>query len=642
VSASDLRATRWFEFGPYRLDPQERLLVLNREVVRLSPKAFELLLLLVSRSGHLVEKAEIKRAVWPDTYVDETNIAQHVSLVRKALQEGEQEYRFIETVPRVGYRFVADVREVASEPRERDTGQSQLAADQRTMHVKHIANSSRTTRSSSLTKLVALLAALVLVVGGLWLLRARIMSRTSGRVESIAVLPLTNTSTDESQDYLADGISEALITDLSKLGSLRVISRGSVMQYKDSHGSLTAIGRTLGVDAIVTGAVFRSGDRVRITAQLTRVADGHNIWAEQYDRSVRDIIGLQNEVATQIAEQIRVKFTPEQSRQFMVAKNSNPEAHEAYLKGRYFWNRRTESDYLTAIKYFEEAIGHDPGYAPAYAGLADSYALLGSFPNSEITRAEAMARAKTAAEEALQLDDSLAEAHTSLAFVKMHYDWDWDGAEREFQRAIQLNPSYANAYHWHAYDLMAMNRMDDAIAELRRARSIDPLSAILNADLSEALSFAGQYDDALKQGEAAVALDPSFPLGHQVLARAYLGKRMFAEAIREAERAVELAPDSPWMQSYLAQMLAYDGRKREARLILKQLRRVVNTASSAVPAIYAALGDPDAMFTELEKLYSGREGSLMLLNWEPAYASYRNDPRFRDLVRRIGLPSIDL
>jgi len=224
----------------------------------------------------------------------------------------------------------------------------------------------------------------------------------------------------------------------------------------------------------------------------------------------------------------------------------------------------------------------------------------------------------------------------------MHYDWDWDGAEREFQRAIQLNPSYANAYHWHAYDLMAMNRMDDAIAELRRARSLDPLSAILNADLSEALSFAGQYDDALKQGEAAVALDPSFPLGHQVLARAYLGKRMFAEAIREAERAVELAPDSPWMQSYLAQMLAYDGRKREARLILKQLRRVVNTASSAVPAIYAALGDADAMFTELEKLYSGREGSLMLLNWEPAYASYRNDPRFRDLVRRIGLPSIDL
>ena len=642
MSASDLRATRCFEFGPYRLDPQERLLILNSEVVRLSPKAFELLLLLVSRSGHLVEKAEIKRAVWPDTYVDETNIAQHVSLVRRALQEGEQEYRFIETVPRVGYRFVADVREVASEPREMDTGQSSRAEDQGTIHVQPIPNSSRPTRRSSRKKLVAFLAALVLVVGGLWLLRARIMTASSGRVESIAVLPLTNMSTDESQDYFADGISEALITDLSKLGSLRVISRGSVMQYKDSHRSLTAIGRTLGVDAIVTGAVFRSGDRVRITAQLTRVADGQNMWAEQYDRGVRDIIGLQNEVATEIAEQIRMKFTPEQSRQFMVAKNSNPEAHEAYLKGRYFWNRRTESDYLTAIKYFEEAIGHDPAYAPAYAGLADSYALLGSFPNSEITRAEAMARAKTAAEEALQLDDSLAEAHTSLAFVKMHYDWDWNGAEREFQRAIQLNPSYANAYHWHAYDLMAMNRMDDAIAELRRARDLDPLSAIMNADLSEALSFAGRYDEALRQGEAAVALDPSFPLAHQVLARAYLGKRMFAEAIREAERAIELAPDSPWMQSYLAQILAYDGRKREARVILKQLRRVVNTASSAVPAIYAALGDADAMFTELEKLYSGREGSLMLLNCEPEYAPYRNDPRFRDLVRRIGLPLIYL
>ncbi|HKT26439.1 MAG TPA: tetratricopeptide repeat protein, partial [Terriglobales bacterium] len=325
-------------------------------------------------------------------------------------------------------------------------------------------------------------------------------------------------------------------------------------------------------------------------------------------------------------------------RQFMIAKSNNPEAHEAYLKGRYFWNRRTESDYLTAIKYFEEAIGHDPGYASAYAGLADTYALLGSFPNSEITRAEAMARAKTAAEEALQLDDSLAEAHTSLGFVKMHYDWDWDGAELEFQRAIQLNPSYANAYHWHAYNLMAMNRLDDAIAELRRARGLDPLSAIMNADLCEALSFAGRSDEAIKQGEVAVALDPSFPLAHQELARAYLGKHMFSEAVREEERAIELAPDSPWMQSYLAEILAYEGRKQEARAILKQLRPVVNTASNGVPLIYAALGDADDMFRELEKSYSGREGSLILLNCNTEYAPYRTDPRFRDLVRRVGLP----
>ena len=454
----------------------------------------------------------------------------------------------------------------------------------------------------------------------------------------MAVLPLTNMSADESQDYFADGISEALITNLSKLGSLRVISRGSVMQYKDSHESLTTIGHTLGVDAIVTGAVFRSGDRVRITAQLTRVADGQNMWAEQYDRGVRDIIGLQNEVATEIAEQIRARFTPEQRRQFMVAKNSNPEAHEAYLKGRYFWNRRTESDYLTAIKYFEEAIGHDPRYASAYAGLADTYALLGSFPNSEITRAEAMARAKTAAQEALQLDDSLAEAHTSLGFVKMHYDWDWDGAEREFQRAIQLNPSYANAYHWHAYNLMAMNRMEDAIAELRRARALDPLSAIINADLCEALSFAGRSDEALRQGEAAVALDPSFPLAHQALARAYVGKRMFTEAIREEERGIELAPDSPWMLSYLGEIFAYAGRTRDARAVVKELGPVVNSASSGLAGLYAALGDSDRMFSELEKHYSAREGSLILLNYDPEYIPYRSDPRFRDLLLRVGLP----
>ena len=642
MATSDVGAAHCFEFGNYRLDPQERLLSLNNEVVRLSPKAFELLLLLVSCSGHLIEKAEIKRTVWPDTYVDETNIAQHVSLLRKALHDGENGNRFIETVPRVGYRFMAEVREVVSETPPRDNGQSQVAAaapdNQRTIRVQHVAHSSRLKHWPSSAKLVASIAALVLVLGGLWLARAIISRRSSSRVESIAVLPLTNMSTDESQDYFADGISEALITDLSKLGSLRVISRGSVVQYKDSHESLTAIGRTLGVDAIVTGAVFRSGGQVRITAQLTRVADGQNMWAEQYDRSARDIIGLQNEVATEIAEQIRFRFTPEQRRQFMIAKSNNPEAHEAYLKGRYFWNRRTESDYLTAIKYFEEAIGHDPSYASAYAGLADTYALLGSFPNSEITRAEAMARAKTAAEEALQLDDSLAEAHTSLAFVKMHYDWDWDGAELEFQRAIQLNPSYANAYHWHAYNLIAMNRMDDAIEEMRRARGLDPLSAIMNTDLCEALSLAARYEEALKQCETAVALDPSFPLAHQVLARAYLGKHMFTEAIREEERAIELAPDSPWMQSYLAEILAYDGRKQEARTILKQLRPVVNTASNGVSFIYAALGDANDMFTELEKAYSSREGSLILLNYDPEYAPYRSDPRFRDLVRRVGLP----
>jgi TolB-like protein/DNA-binding winged helix-turn-helix (wHTH) protein/Tfp pilus assembly protein PilF len=614
------------------------LLTRGDTVIHLSPKVFDFLLLLVANAGHLVEKGEIRRRIWPDTFVDDTNLAQHVSVLRKTLGEAESGIRYIETVPRIGYRFVADVQEIAA-AHARDSATP--AAEESSGETEQTANNrSSRLRAFPEKRWIGAGATLVIVLLATWGGIALTHSQHNSAIDSIAVLPLANLSGDPSQDYFADGMTDALITNLSKIPAVRVISRGSVMQYRNRGQSAGAIGRTLKVDAIVEGAVVRSGDRIRITAQLIRTSTDQNIWAEEYDRDYRDLLRLQKEVATDIAAHIRAQFTPQEKERQSTTAAVNPEAQDAYLKGRYFWNRRTEAGYLNAIKYFEEAIGRDSTFAPAYAGLADAYALLGSMPTTEITRADAMTRARLSAEQALQLDDSLAEAHTSLAFVKMHYDWDWQGAEHEFERALQLNPNYVTAHHWHAYNLIAMDRMDEAIAEMRYARVLDPLSPIINTDLGELLFYARRYDEALEQTKAAVALDPSFPLGHRNLERVYVAKKMFPEAIHEGETAVELAPDDRRMRGELAVTFAYAGRTHDARNLLAEL--LANPPKEGwtdLAEIYAAFGDTDELFAQLEKLYSSREGGLLLLKYEPTWFCCHSDPRFRDMLHRLGLPA---
>jgi len=632
-----------FEFGSYRLNPTERLLLREQVPVPLPPKAFDALVVMVENRGRLLGKDELLEKVWPDSFVEESNLAQHVSILRKALRDGEDGLQYIETVPRHGYRFVAEVREVDGVPPEtnvaRDPTLGQRPSPEVPVNTTPEGIPSRH-RFRGLTYAVAALALLLAVLISAPPLWKRLRRPGPEPIESLAVLPLQNLSADPAQDYFADGMTEALITDLAKIPGLKVISRTSIMQYKDSHKKLPQIARELDVDAIIEGAVLRSGDRVRITAQLVRAATDQHIWAESYERDLRDLVALQDEVSRSIAGQIQKQVAPSAPQRLAAA---DPQAREDYLKGRYFWNLRTEAGYLKAIDYFQAAINEDPQYAQAYAGSADAYALLGSLPASKI-RDTAMPKAKEMALAALKLDDSLADAHTSLAFVEMHYEWKFPEAEQEFKRAIDLNPNYSIAHQWYAIDLAALARMDEAVAELERARQTDPLSAIINTDVAEMLYFARRYDEAAQQARVTIEMDPNFAHAHRVLGRIYAEKHMFPAAIAEGQRAVALSGNDPWMLLDLAYTYALAGKKTEMQ---DCMRRAASASSGGVlpdtgitAAIYAELGDVDRAFQVLENSYRRRDGGLVLLNAATSsdLASLRSDSRFQQLLQRIGLP----
>jgi TolB-like protein/DNA-binding winged helix-turn-helix (wHTH) protein/Tfp pilus assembly protein PilF len=612
-----------FEFGLFRLNPAERLLLREEVPVRLPPKAFDALVLLVENPGHLLEKEELLEKVWPGTFVEESNLTQHISMLRKALQDGEGGFRYIETVPRRGYRFIAEVRELGGS-----------ATDNGVVRPRR-----RYRRPAfAIAGLVVLLAASILTLP-VW---NRLRSSGPETIQSLAVLPLRNLSGDPAQDYFAEGMTEALITDLARIPSLKVISRTSIMQYKDSHKRLPQIARELGVDGVVEGSVLRSGDRVRITAQLVRGATDRHIWAASYERDLRDLVTLEDGVSRSIAGQIRKQIAPRARQELASAATVSPQAREDYLKGRYFWNRRNEAGYLKAVEYFQAAVGGDPQYAQAYAGLADAYALLGSIPGPKTQRDKTMPMAKQTALTALNLDDSLPDAHTSLAFVEMHYEWKFREAEREFRRAIDLDPNYSTAHQWYALDLVAMGRMDEAVAEIKRARQTDPLSAIVNTDAAEILYFDRNYDEALRQARATVEMDPNFAHAHRVMARIYDQKHMFPEAIAEGKQAAALSGDDTWMLLELAHTYLLAGKKAEMQNCLSRVASL--SPGGTLPdvgttvEIYAELGQIDRALQLLDSQYRRREGGLILLNADPCCNSLKSDPRFQQLLQRIGLP----
>ena len=633
-----------FEFGSFRLNPGERLLLRGQAQVHLPPKAFDALVLLVENRGHLLEKDELLRKVWPDTFVEESNLAQHISVLRKALQDREDGSRYIETVPTHGYRFIAEVREISGIAPGTSIlpgptpSQPSLAVPESGVP-ESIRPRHRFRRPAFVVAALALLLAVVISTPPVW---RRLRGAGPEPIRSLAVLPVQTLSGDPAQEYFADGMTEALITDLAKIPGLKVISRTSIMQYKDSHKRLPQIARELGVDAIVEGAVLRAGDRVRITAQLVRAANDQHIWAESYQRDLRDLVALQDEVSRSIATQIQKQIVPLAPQRLATSAAVNPQAREDYLKGRYFWNLRSEAGYLKAIDYFQAAMTKDPQYAQAYAGSADAHALLGSMPNAKMPRETAMPIAKGMALTALKLDVSLADAHTSLAFVEMHYEWKFREAEQEFKRAIDLDPNYSIAHHWYAFDLTALGRMDEAVAEVKRARQTDPLSAIINTDVAEILYFARRYDEALQQARATVELDPNFAHAHRVLERIYDEKHMFSEAIDEGRRAVALSGGDTWMLLELANTYALAGKKTEME---DCVRRAANRSpgrvlpdDSGTAEIDVALGEIDRALRALEGAYRHRNGGLILLNANPRFDSLKPDPRFQQLLQRVGLP----
>ena len=455
-------------------------------------------------------------------------------------------------------------------------------------------------------------------------------------IRSLAVLPLENLSGDPEQEYFSDGMTEALIAELGKIRALRVISRQSVMRYKGTDKSMPQIAQELGVGAVIEGSVLHSEGRVRITAQLIGTGPERHLWANNYDRDLSDILILLSEVARAIAGEIQVTLTPEEETRLGSTRPVNPEAHEAYLKGRYYWNKRTEEDIKQAIAHFQRAIEINPAYALAYAGLADCYVV----PTNPLPPREALPRAKAAATKALEIDNTLAEAHTSLAVVMMQYDWDWAGTEREFQRAIELNPNYATAHQWYAEYFAAMGRLDEAIANVKRAEELDPLSFIISWNVGRILIFARQYDQALEQGRKMLELYPTSDWAHHILALAYEQKGMYDEAIAEYEEASGFTEEEidEFRQAYaVGNMIGY-WQKRLDILERPPKQEAVDLFRS-IP-IYARVGEKDQAFEWLERAYQEQSLGWFVvdLKVDPMLDPLRDDPRYADLLRRMNLP----
>ncbi len=467
--------------------------------------------------------------------------------------------------------------------------------------------------------------------------RKRSVSRK--RIRALVVLPLMNLSRDPEQEYFADGMTDALITDLAKIRAFRVISRTSAMRYKATDKPLPEIAEELNVDAVVEGSVLRVGERVRITAQLIHAATDEHLWAESYERDLHDVLALQAELARAIAHEIKAKLTRQEKGRLMTRRTVNPAAHEAYMKGRYFWNQRGPG-LKKSIKFFERALAEDGNYAPAYAGLADAYALLGFY--GYFAPREVMPKAKEAARKASELDPNLAEAHASLGFVCTIFDWDWATAEKEFQRAFKLNPSWSPARYWHTNLLMMRGQFEEAIAEVRHGLEYDPLSVYMQCHLGIVLLFSRRYAEASEQFRKALELDPNFFIARASLGVTYYSQSRLEDSIRELQRAVESSDRNQWPLAWLGVVYAGSGNWRRAGETvteLEQRRHKEYISALHIAEIYAHLGQKDKAFEWLEKAYEERSSLLYLLEWLPSLPvdKLRGEPTFEDLLRRIGV-----
>ena len=633
-------------FGTFEVSFQSGEIRRSGLRIRVQQQPMKLLEILLEHPGEVVTREELRSRVWPDESFGDFDQALNIAIgkLRSALGDSAENPRFIETLPKRGYRFIADVSVVDADarPKRPESVARDLSVTDPGQKIQGIGLAVAPQRRLWPTRQIIGALALVIIIVSLSILSIwRFRSRTpaSTGIRSIAVLPLENLSGDSSQNYFADGMTDELITDLAQISALRVISRTSVMAYKGARKPLPQIARELNVDAVVEGTVLRSGDQVRITAQLIEAATDKHLWSQSYEGELQDTLALQNRVASAIADQIRINLTPQEQAALKNLKVVNPEAYESYLKGRYFWNKRTADGLKVALAYFKQTIEEDPRYAQAYSGLADTYALLGDWQYAVMTPKEAFPKAKAAAIKALELDSSLGEAHNSLAFVLDGFDWDFDSAGKEFQRAIELSPGYATAHHWYAWHLSLLGRYDDAIVEMRKAENLDPLSLIINADLAELLVIAHSYDESIRQSRKTIEMDPNFALAHNQLAQAYLQKHMYDEAVAELQKAVQLSGDSPTCIANLARAYIASGKRSEAVKLLSDLKKRSNPGHSnaaEIAMIYASLRDTDQAMTWLEKGYDERFNPGVLLR--PGFDPLRSDSRFQNLLHQIGLP----
>ena len=634
----------------FELERQSRKLYRDGRLLRLERIPTEVLLLLIEKNGQIVTREEMIQKIWGDGVFFDTDNSINVAIrkVRHALRDDPDNPQFIQTITGYGYRFIAALPlespdQIATTPAPIPQPASDVPNITELTEANDILPAETLPRRSLFWRVagVAALAGILVAALAVYLQshKARVAGVPGGR-SMLAVLPFDNFTGDAAQEYFSDGLTEEMISQLGNIdpAHIGVIARTSVMHYKHSQESLSQIGKELGVQYVVEGSVRRDSNRVRVTAQLIRVTDQSHVWARQYDRDLNSLLALQTEIAGEVADEIEFSLTGKRPIYPVPPVSQSPntyQAYDSYLKGRYFWNKRTRQGFQQAIEYFQQAIASDPNYARAYAGLADSYTLLRGY--SESPEAESMSQARNAALKAIALDDRLAEAHTSLALISETFDFDWETAEKEFRRAIELDPNYATAHEWYAEYLGLQGRFGEALAESERARRLDPLSLIIAADKATILYYARQYDAAIAQSRAIKEMDPAFPLAHMALA-AYVEKGRFEEALAEIKDSSQ--ESDIWTSAWQAYVYGRSGREPEAQKALEKVRASYEHGkTNADPVLWAYLGtgDREQALVWLEKAYATRSNLLTTLKVNPAFDPLRNDPRFIDLLRQVHL-----
>jgi DNA-binding winged helix-turn-helix (wHTH) protein/TolB-like protein/Tfp pilus assembly protein PilF len=661
-----------YEFGPFRLDPVERLLLRDGHAVALTPKAFDVLLFLLQRSGHLVEKRELIEAVWPGLFVEEGNVCVMIHALRKAFGSDHKDYKYIETVSKRGYRFAAEVRLVESEP----AAAPYLVPDRTAPDLSVLPVPVREFRLSPREPMGGLLAEPfppkapepfsrqgwrfssyarwagfslipVALAGAVYLARmvpareSSVASAKTAVVRSLAVLPFTTMGEKGDDAYLGLGMSDAVTTKLGNTGKIVIRPTSALERYVGSASNPLTAGREQQVDAVLDGRIQRAGDRLRLTVQLIRVADGAQIWGDTFDEKYTNIFAVEDTVSEQVAQSIRLELTGDEQKRLAQRPTENGEAYQAYIKGRYFWNKRTTVGLQRGLSYFQEAVALDPTYTQAYVGVADSYALLGLF--NAMPPNVAFPKARAAASKALEMNPEQADAHATLGFVKFYYDWDGLAAEDEFRHALRNSPNYAMAHTWYAEDLAAMGRFAEAGAEARLAQESDPVSLTVGTASGMVMSLAGQNDEAIAAFKKAVEIDPNYPRLHFRLGNAYRQKGMYQLALAEFLKAVQLAGGGDrygdqYYEAAVGSAYANLGNTVEARKVLENLVRRSRTRyvpAYGIATIYAALGEKEHVFQWLEKGYEDRSTSMAYLKVDPVLKDYRSEPRFAALEQRV-------
>jgi len=623
-----------YTFGEFRLDAASRVLFRAGEMVALYPKAIDVLIFLVESQGHVATKEKLLEHVWPGIFVEESTLTRSISVLRKALGDTPEGHAYILTVPKRGYRFVAPIRE------EFRDGASRSSSPAEPIRKSAPPASLPATTRKRLLEWIAAGALAVLLASGVYLYWARHRSAISPRI-MIAVLPVQNLTGNVDREFISDGLTEDIIAQLGRMNpeQLGVIARTSAMTYKRSTKTVSQIGSELRVEYVVESSLRQSGERLRITTQLVRVKDQTHLWSQDYDRTIRDLVTLQDDFARAIASGIRMELAAASHQPLPSARSSNPDAYLAYLEGRFYWNQRSVAGLERAIVHLRQATELDPSYALAYSGLADAYCSLGVI--GDVAAADVFPKARLAAEKALALDSSLAEAHTSLAYVKFSYDWDWNAAEAEFQRAIALNPNYATAHQWYGQFLRLMGREEEAILEGKKSLDLDPLSLIIHVEAGLPYYYLGRYGEALERFRKALEMEPNFALAHHDIGWVLEAEGRYPEAIEEFERAVQIS-DVAALWSSLGHAYGMAGRRQDALRVLQRLEDLSKkhyVAPNYPATVYLGLGENDKAMDLYEKSYDERCWGMLWFKIGHSVKPLRGTARFERLLQKMNFPA---